>query len=837
MKHLLITILLTVFAGALFGQIRVIDNFDAQPTDTAYWEYEYSENSSQSNIVISYQSDIVRSGAQAMKLDWASERAESWGGYAKLNHWHPDPAGVYDFSSHDSLSLWYYCADTSSMGGAVHLRVQLYDVSDSENGADTYTTQEVELYYSFHYTAVISQPGWNEIKMKMNLEDDTQGGGQYWNDKGFTQTGWAGINGNGKLDKDQIKGWGLEFSIDGSNTGEVATGSIVFDDMTLQGIQPKTFVLFNGLTVPSNISTLSWGGGQLSVVEGAGADGITNAFQWIQGGGGWDGCLFEYAPVDMSYSWDIDTLKFKMKADASVGAGLRIQLEDASAAANPNEGRIGLNFDPITDGQWHDYAFPLEEQFVTLYDGSTTFDRTTVRMVHFVAEGNAAGGTVQIDDFWFGNFEADLIAPEAPEGIQAIPSNYSNLIAWNDVAGEDGESYHVYYGTSPVTEITALTEEVALDVPEGVQSAEHVLRYPVSDHDVTYYYSVVCQDAAGNKSLVSTSSAAITNTAKGVTTVHLGSPTSFAADGDLDDWAGIAPFRMYVSDGSGSLAPNASHDGDSDLSCDTYVAIDNDYLYLAFDVEDDIINTDPSFSTWLRDSPDFFIGLYDWRGATHTSYQRGAQPDYHFRFNDDFGFSDNPGGLGAGTLFTPDSADYAWELGFPTGYIVECRIPLQKLADVGEDALFVPQEGMRVKIDVAINDADGGQREALLTLSPQNQDRSWSSVSYWTYTWIGSTPTDVEDESIVPAKYELSQNYPNPFNPTTQIKYSVVEQGNVTLKVFNVLGQEVKTLVNEVKAPGVHQVNFDASDLSTGVYIYQIQAGSFTSSKKMILVK
>jgi hypothetical protein len=144
---------------------------------------------------------------------------------------------------------------------------------------------------------------------------------------------------------------------------------------------------------------------------------------------------------------------------------------------------------------------------------------------------------------------------------------------------------------------------------------------------------------------------------------------------------------------------------------------------------------------------------------------------------------------------------------------------------------------MRVKIDVAINDADGTTREALLTLSPRNEDQSWSTVSRWTYTWIGSSPTDVEDERTVPLRYELSQNYPNPFNPTTQINFSVLNKSNVTLKVFNILGQEVKTLVNEVKTPGIYNVNFDASDLTTGMYIYQIQAGSFVSSKKMMLIK
>ncbi len=837
MKNLLFTILLTLIATALFAQVRVIDNFDVEP-DSSYWDIVNSDNSTNSGITYTYQSAITHGGSNAMQVDWSAERAESWGGFTKLEHWHPDPQGVYDFSSHDSLSLWYYVKDTSSMGGAVHLRVQLFDVSDTEGGYDIYDTGVLELYYSFEYI-LTQEPGWNEIVLKMNLEDDTQGGGQYWNDKGFTQTGWAGITGNGILDKDKIKGWGIEFSIDGSNTGEVSTGSIIFDDMALKQVLPKTFVFFNGLSNPATMTEFfSWGGGA-EVEEGAGSDGLTNAVKWTQGDA-WTGLIWGFDPIDMSYSWPIDTLKFQMKAEPGVG-NTRIQWEDSVAVkqGNANEGRLGFNFEPIADGQWHDYAFPMTEYFTTYYDGSTTFDTSAVMRLHMLAEGSGSGKVVYLDNVWLGRYEADLIAPEAPQDIQGIPATYSNLVAWSDVPGEEGESYHVYYGTEPVTEITDMTEEVASNIAEGVQSTEHILRYPVTDTEVTYYYAVVCQDAAGNKSVVSTSSAAVTNTARGVTTVHLGAPNGFAADGSLDDWAGIAPFRMYVSEGNGFLGGDQkSHDGDQDLSADVYVAMDNDYMYLAFDIEDDIINTDDSYSTWLRDSPDFFIGLYDWRGATHNAYQKGAEPDYHFRFNRPIGFSDNPGGLGAGTLFNADSSDdYAWEEDFPTGYTVECKIPFTRLAELGESPVFVPKDGMRVKIDVAINDADGTTREALLTLSPRNEDQSWSTVSRWTYTWIGSSPVGVEDERTVPLRYELSQNYPNPFNPTTQINFSVLNKSNVTLKVFNILGQEVKTLVNEVKAPGIYNVNFDASDLTTGMYVYQLQAGSFVSSKKMMLIK
>ena len=88
-----------------------------------------------------------------------------------------------------------------------------------------------------------------------------------------------------------------------------------------------------------------------------------------------------------------------------------------------------------------------------------------------------------------------------------------------------------------------------------------------------------------------------------------------------------------------------------------------------------------------------------------------------------------------------------------------------------------------------------------------------------------------------PIEFSLSQNYPNPFNPATSIKYSIPTKQFVSLKIYNVLGKEVTVLVNEEQPEGIYNVNFDASGLSSGVYFYKLQAGSFTATHKMILIK
>ena len=97
--------------------------------------------------------------------------------------------------------------------------------------------------------------------------------------------------------------------------------------------------------------------------------------------------------------------------------------------------------------------------------------------------------------------------------------------------------------------------------------------------------------------------------------------------------------------------------------------------------------------------------------------------------------------------------------------------------------------------------------------------------------------TSIRRESSLNFSYELAQNYPNPFNPSTKIEYSIPKASFVTLKVYDVLGREVATLVNEEKAVGRYEVEFNGNSLSSGIYFYKIQAGEYASVKKMILIR
>jgi hypothetical protein len=85
--------------------------------------------------------------------------------------------------------------------------------------------------------------------------------------------------------------------------------------------------------------------------------------------------------------------------------------------------------------------------------------------------------------------------------------------------------------------------------------------------------------------------------------------------------------------------------------------------------------------------------------------------------------------------------------------------------------------------------------------------------------------------------FAIEQNYPNPFNPSTKIEFSIPTAGLVNLQVFDLLGREVTTLINEDMQPGKYAIDFDASDLASGIYFYTLRAREFISTKKMILLK
>ncbi|HEY9166163.1 MAG TPA: T9SS type A sorting domain-containing protein [Candidatus Kryptonia bacterium] len=133
---------------------------------------------------------------------------------------------------------------------------------------------------------------------------------------------------------------------------------------------------------------------------------------------------------------------------------------------------------------------------------------------------------------------------------------------------------------------------------------------------------------------------------------------------------------------------------------------------------------------------------------------------------------------------------------------------------------------------------DKNNNSAIFSIFFLDANNGWFTGDYGVigHTTNGGTGV-VSDKSITPSIFSLGQNYPNPFNPSTVIGYQLSAVSHVTLKIYDVLGREVKTLVSERQAAGSHSVTFDAGGLPSGVYFYRLQAGSFNAIQKLLLLK
>ena len=119
--------------------------------------------------------------------------------------------------------------------------------------------------------------------------------------------------------------------------------------------------------------------------------------------------------------------------------------------------------------------------------------------------------------------------------------------------------------------------------------------------------------------------------------------------------------------------------------------------------------------------------------------------------------------------------------------------------------------------------------------APDDDDNGFNSGSAYIY---GDFIAGINENILkIPIEFRLEQNYPNPFNPVTKIEYSIAKTAKVEIIVFDILGREVAKLVNETKKAGNHEVNFDASKYSSGLYFYKINAGEYSHVKRMLLLK
>ncbi len=826
------------------GHAQVINNFDVAAADTNYWEWfdPVTEGGSADNpaahyaistnadpalgwIETSYVTDNVLEGTAAMRVDYSIHNSESWGGYTKLQHRYPDTlsTGVYDWSLYDSLTFSYYNIVPQDSLGRVHLRLNLLDYGDI---TDSSYSDLGEFWYSFSYI-LDDAPGWHTINMLLEGTDS-------WDNAGFTHTGWSGSPGNLQLDKDRIKGYALEFSVSGSGVGDVVTGSVIFDDFRLTGSQNK---LTNGgfESADEQDDHFGWGvahagdgAAHARIVSDAGIARTGEKFAELgtENGAAWAVFYSEDSiPASQGETWELGGYIKNISETPGEGAfgGYKIEAKDGGGTILNSTGDV--LFETTTDYEMYTTTMVMPEGTVQ------------VSAVLVATRWDGSNVNYAFDDLYFMNMgNIDTTAPPPPANVSALPGTNYNLVTWEDVPGEEGESYAVYASMAPITDL----EDPAVDVLvaghlEGAPSVVHYLYTATDDAAVDYYYAVTCTDASANTSEPGLSPSSYSNTALGIPTISLDAPANFVADGFLDEWADVTPFFIGDPNSWGISAIWGAVDNNDDASANLYIAMDDDFMYIAGEVTDNVYNGYVGEGNWWdMDAFELFFGLYDQSGPRHNAMYRGDKPDYKLVFSDQTLVRDVDGQL---TMSVTGDGNYYFE-GFNPDYVFEAKVSLDSLATASgfTDARYTPVEGDRIIMEPVIHDNDGSAWEGNVMSSPTNTDNAWQTTAVWSYSFIGAGGTAIDDVET-PATYALSKNYPNPFNPSTIINYEIGQSELVKLTVYNVLGQEVMVLVNDVQQAGAHEIHFQAGALASGIYMYRLEAGNYTSTHKMILMK
>jgi len=314
--------------------------------------------------------------------------------------------------------------------------------------------------------------------------------------------------------------------------------------------------------------------------------------------------------------------------------------------------------------------------------------------------------------------------------------------------------------------------------------------------------------------------------------INVGRSDLFWQISHANDWLMISPNSGTVShDDSVSISVKVSA---RELTPGTYLD--------TLDIEtNDVIMPEIKAPVMLRvldpDSVNFavLLGVSDLSGNT-TALTFGTAGSATDQFDPELDESTSdthvPGFLWA--EFVSDSVNYNSD--FKSDATGSTTWNLQARPTANSGPVTLAWDPSRIPSDVSLDITDPASGTVLMDMTSNS---TFEMQGYAAVNIELTVPTGNSNNltDMIPKKYSLRANYPNPFNPTTTIKYGIPKQGKVKITVYNVLGQKVRVLVNNVESAGFHQVTFNASALASGTYFYRIKAGGFVKTRKMTLLK
>jgi hypothetical protein len=324
------------------------------------------------------------------------------------------------------------------------------------------------------------------------------------------------------------------------------------------------------------------------------------------------------------------------------------------------------------------------------------------------------------------------------------------------------------------------------------------------------------------------------------------------------------PARAYLRDVGNDPGTN------DNLSAIIWTAWDRDYLFFYAEVHDDIIR-DNNATFWDNDRLELYFNpdptIISTSGALAVAMSALGAGDVQ-----DPGALDdlNHGSLcyANGTVWNATTADYSRRR-TTDGYILEWRIPINAINNSTVDQRLSPGVGGKFGGAINVGDNDDTQRSHMIQWSSGMTNYAWTdpqqhgmvtfladnklkweaispqvpatyhndSASVWYFGTLGPVSGVESTNNKIPTAFTLRQNYPNPFNPSTAISFSIPKRLFVSLKIYDLIGREIATIVSEELSAGNYSRQWNAANMSSGIYYYHLQAGSFAETKKLILLR
>ena len=320
--------------------------------------------------------------------------------------------------------------------------------------------------------------------------------------------------------------------------------------------------------------------------------------------------------------------------------------------------------------------------------------------------------------------------------------------------------------------------------------------------------------------------------------------SKFSLDG-LD--TEFQPYMQYAITPESAGGPEGDNwtPSSTDMNFKAVFVVDDKYIYVSADVTDDDLRNPPG-QAWEGDALEFYMGFYDVRllNAYHPYRSVGQAGTGDWRIGFTAWGTTQVNGTTETTIPGVESTVYQKFTG--DGYIIEAKMAIDSL--VGSEGLAVVDGAMiPLRIDGTDMDPSFGDNQRTLIVqfggSGGVNSEDWKRPSCWGYLEVLGGPVGVKQaDSQLPGEFRLYANYPNPFNPATTLRYDLPRQAKVTIRVYDVLGKLVATLVDGQKKAGSYTVQWNGRDDSgktvpSGLYIAKMVTSDYSKSVKMLLMK